>query len=218
MCFSATASFAAGTALTAAGVITIKQTKKKSELPFASIPLFFGIQQLIEGVVWITYSKPILNTLANYSYAFIAQVWWPMFIPIAVLLLEKSPARRKVLYPFVMMGILVGLYLFYFIVTEPVTSRIVGDSICYQTPNWELVPMLIFYLLATCGSCLVSSYSLIRLLGFLLFSSAAIAQYFYYNSFLSVWCFFSALLSIIVYWFFRSRTKADKDVANSIDK
>ena len=51
MCFSATASFIAGTTLSVVGVATLRKTEARTELPFAMIPLLFGIQQLIEGVI-----------------------------------------------------------------------------------------------------------------------------------------------------------------------
>ena len=51
MCFSAPASFIAGTALSAIGLVALRNTRKRTEVPFAMIPLLFGIQQLIEGVI-----------------------------------------------------------------------------------------------------------------------------------------------------------------------
>ena len=51
MCFSAPASFIAGTALSAIGVAALRKTKSRSEVPFAMIPLLFGIQQVTEGVL-----------------------------------------------------------------------------------------------------------------------------------------------------------------------
>jgi len=44
MCFSATASFVAGSALSAVGVATVKKAKRKTEIPFALIPLLFGVR------------------------------------------------------------------------------------------------------------------------------------------------------------------------------
>ena len=41
MCFSASASFVAGTLLTVAGVATLKSTEARSERPFAMIALLF---------------------------------------------------------------------------------------------------------------------------------------------------------------------------------
>jgi hypothetical protein len=47
MCFSATASFVAAGSLAAIGTATIKKAQHRSELPFATIPLLFGIQQTV---------------------------------------------------------------------------------------------------------------------------------------------------------------------------
>lgn len=49
MCFSATASFAAGIGLTGIGLATLSLAPTWRERPFAAIPLLFGLQQLIEG-------------------------------------------------------------------------------------------------------------------------------------------------------------------------
>ena len=57
MCFSATASFTAGTALIVLGAVTARRVRRPSELPFALIPALFGIQQLIEGALWMTFSS-----------------------------------------------------------------------------------------------------------------------------------------------------------------
>ena len=54
MCFSATASFIAGTGLSVLGVATLRATRRKEEIPFAAIPLLFGFQQIVEGVLWLS--------------------------------------------------------------------------------------------------------------------------------------------------------------------
>ena len=52
MCFSAAASFTAGAALSVVGVITVRRSRGAVELPLALVPLLFGIQQITEGVLW----------------------------------------------------------------------------------------------------------------------------------------------------------------------
>ena len=42
MCFSATASFTARTALSAVGVLTLRKSSGKAELALAAVPLLFG--------------------------------------------------------------------------------------------------------------------------------------------------------------------------------
>jgi hypothetical protein len=129
-------------------------------------------------------------------------VLWPVFIPIAVLFLEKDLVRKRILKVFSFIGFLVGLSLLYFIIKHSMTAGIVNHSIAYTgtiTPYPFLV--LAFYLIATCGSCFVSSHKSVRLFGELAFVSFFIAGWFYRETFFSVWCFFSAILSAVVFWF-----------------
>lgn len=207
MCFSTTASFAAGVVLSAAGVVTIKKAKTKSQLPFASIPLLFGIQQFAEGGVWLSfqYGVSVFNQIATYAYLGFAYVLWPIFVPFSVGLLETDPHRKKILYIFQFIGLTIGLYLLYFILSNPVVSHVVNKSIVYSMPPQYGIILVGMYLLATCVSCLFSSHKIINLLGVLAVFSFAITYYFYTASYVSVWCFFSALLSIVVYLYFRDR-------------
>jgi len=55
MCYSATASFVAGGGLTVVGLMTLRRTTNRAELPLAAIPLLFGVQQLVEGVIWLSF-------------------------------------------------------------------------------------------------------------------------------------------------------------------
>jgi hypothetical protein len=50
MCFSAGASFAGGIIISGIGVATIREVHKPSQLVFASIPIFFGVQQILPGL------------------------------------------------------------------------------------------------------------------------------------------------------------------------
>jgi hypothetical protein len=71
MCFSAEASFAGGIIITSIGVATITKVHKPSQLLFASIPLFFGIQQIVEGILWLTIPDPEyfkLQKIATYFF------------------------------------------------------------------------------------------------------------------------------------------------------
>ncbi|HBB43863.1 MAG: hypothetical protein UW27_C0017G0063 [Parcubacteria group bacterium GW2011_GWA1_44_13] len=204
MCFSATASFVAGTALSATGAVTLAETKKKSDIPFASIPLLFGIQQFVEGAVWLSfqYSAQIFNHIATYAYLGLAYVLWPIFVPLSVGLLETDSHRKKILYGFQFVGLAVGLYLLYFILSNPVASQIVNKSIVYSMPSQYGVLLVGMYLLATCVSPLFSSHRIINILGVLATVSFSITYYFFTASYVSVWCFFAAVLSLVVYLYF----------------
>ena len=92
MCFSATASFSAGAVLLGLGTLTLKSAHRPRELPFAAIPLLFAIQQLSEGVIWLTFGSeaPLLNTVMTHVYSFFSHVLWPIYVPVAVLLIETA--------------------------------------------------------------------------------------------------------------------------------
>ncbi|MDE1919101.1 MAG: hypothetical protein KGH56_00160 [Patescibacteria group bacterium] len=208
MCFSATASLVAGGALTATGALTMSQAKTKKELPLASIPLIFGIQQLTDGVVWLSFGVEPIHTIAVYAYSIFSQALWPMFVPWALLLIETDPARKKALRLFSLFGLLVGLFFLFYIVTGPNVAEIVNHCVAYYTPHPHVLTTLALYLLVTCGSCLVSSHKLLNIFGIALFFSFIISGWFYIETFSSVWCFFAAILSFIIYWHFRSRSAA----------
>ncbi len=209
MCFSAPASFIAGTVLSSAGVVTLKQAKKKREIPLALIPLFFGVQQLIEGFVWVSLHQGWFrfNKIVTYLFTFFAQVFWPIFVPIAVFLVEPVKWRRRAISVCIGLGASVGLYLLSTLIMFPLSSQIVNHSIQYLCPSPTIPFSLhaVVYVLATCLSCLLSSHSLIRLLGISTFIFLGIAHYFYAATFASVWCFFAAVLSLIIFMFFRKK-------------
>ena len=207
MCFSATASFVAGTTLTTVGVVTLTKAKGRPELPFAMIPLLFGIQQLIEGVIWLTLSHdaPVLKETMTYVYSIFSHVLWPIYIPFAFRILETVPWRRKVMLWLQGAGIAVGLYLLYFIVTRPVVAEVRGQHIVYVSPHFYSVPMIIFYVAATCVTGFFSSHTFVRLFGVLALLSFVATYLFYTNSLISIWCFFAAVLSLLIYLHLRYR-------------
>lgn len=132
MCFSATASFTAAVTLTAVGAVTVRRSEGWRELPLALIPLLFGVQQLSEGVLWLTLrgmDMPTLQSWATNVYSFFSHVFWPVFVPLAILLVEPSLRRRRILRGFLAAGTLVGLYLLFFLFKEPITASVQQNRI-----------------------------------------------------------------------------------------
>lgn len=204
MCFSATASFVAGTVLVALGVAALRATRRRAEIPFAAIPLLFGLQQLVEGTLWLSFSFDAaqLNVAMTYLFSMFSHVLWPIFVPFSIGLLEAVPWRRKVIWSFQGVGLLVGLYLLYMIVEFPVTS-VAAANIVYVSPHFYKFPVMLLYLAATCVGCFFSSIATIRLFGTLALFLFGIAYGFFAVALFSVWCFFAAVLSSIIYVHFR---------------
>ena len=204
MCFSATASFSAGTVLTVLGVATLRATRRKAEIPFASIPLLFGLQQIVEGLLWLSFrfDAPQLNVAMTYLFSMFSHVLWPMFVPFSIGLLETVPWRRNVIWGFQAVGLFVGLYLLYLLIDLPVTAVAAGN-IVYVSPHFYKLPVMGLYLAATCVGCFFSSDGTIRLFGALALAFFGVAYAFFSVALFSVWCFFAAILSSIIYVQFR---------------
>jgi hypothetical protein len=205
MCFSATASFTAGAALLVIGAVTTSRVRRAAEVPFALIPGLFGAQQLVEGALWLTFpdNTSLMNSVLTHAFSFFSHVLWPAYVPIAVLMLEPEAWRRKVLMAIAVGGAGVGLYLLYFLVAEPVVSEIVGRHISYKSPHFYITAVMVLYVFATCVSSFVSSCKTIRWFGAATFVALLVTYVFYTFWFISVWCFFAAVLSAIVLMHFR---------------
>lgn len=208
MCFSATASFVAGVSLSIFGVLTLKKTQRQNEVPFATIPLLFGIQQIIEGMLWLSFrtEAPLLRASMTYAFSLFSHVLWPIFIPFAIGSLETVSWRKKVIWVFQVIGFAVGFYLLYFIVRFPVTSE-VDENIVYVSPHFFKIPVMLFYLAPTCVTSFFSSYKIVNVFGVLALLLFIAAYWFYTVALFSVWCFFSAILSIVIYLHFKFRIK-----------
>lgn len=199
MCFSATASFTAGVGLTVLGIASVQSTKKKSDLLFAAIPLLFGIQQLTEGVIWLSFGNAVLLSVMTVIFLLFSHVIWPTLLPLSVLLMETKRWRRVAIGICTGIGGVVSAYFLYYLLTEHVTATVVNQCIAYESPHFFKTFVLSPYTAATCASCLFSSHRMVKIFGMVAFLSAIVAFNFFQQSFVSVWCFFAAILSVIIY-------------------
>ncbi len=204
MCFSAPVSFIAGITLIAFGVVTVKMTKKKSEIPFAMIPLLFGVQQVVEGMLWLSFEFEVLrlNMVMTYLFTLFSHVLWPIYVPFSIGLIETVLWRKKLLWGFQAAGAGLSMYLLYSIVKFPVISAI-EENMVYVLPYVRQHPAMELYLAATCVAPLFSSHNFVRLFGVLTFVLFFAALWFYTVALFSVWCFFSAVLSVLIYLHFK---------------
>ena len=154
MCFSAGASFIGGVVISAIGVATIIKVHKPSQIVFASIPLFFGFQQFVEGCMWLILQHPEYSRFqgtATYTFLIMAQVFWPMMIPMAVLHMEKNKKKIKALWVLLSIGLSVSLYYIFCMIAYHATPQISGFHIHYiqDSPKIPTFIAFIFYLISS---------------------------------------------------------------------
>lgn len=210
MCFSAEASFVAAGTLGTIGALTLTKVKSPKEIALATIPIFFAIQQLIEGFIWLS---PEPGPALTYGFLSFAYVIWPIFVPLAFYLVEPKKKNKQRLKYLVYIGILVGIVLMIDLSIHRPVATIYHNSIHYglvdSDPNPLTVAITIaLYLTAVCANGLFSSFKYLRIFSLLTLISLIATLIFYFNSWQSVWCFFAAVLSITIYLHYSASSKS----------
>ena len=206
MCFSATASFSLSALLISTGIFSVIAAYKfnKNYLMLALIPLVFGVQQGIEGMIWQQLMAGQLISVQTYTYIylFFAFYVWPPFVPMCVYCIEKDTFRKNILGTLMIVGLILGLIMYIPILfgMVPCKAMIIGHSIHYDVYQSNLV--IGIYSLAYIGvlvlSLLLSSAKNVKLFGLMTLLAAIVACLMYFYAFTSVWCFFSAILSVFI--------------------
>lgn len=212
VCFSATASFATAALTGTAGVAAVALVRDPRDLPLAAMPLFFAAQQAVEGFLWLglaqTLPSPATPALTH-AFLVFAQVFWPVWAPVAALAIEPSPARRRAILACLALGAAIAAYLAWDIAGREHTAAIVGGHIVYTGNYARAEPIGLAYLAATALPLLLSSRRAAVLLGVIILIGSAVAYDFYREAIVSVWCFFAAAASaVIVSHFERARRRA----------
>ncbi len=217
MCFSATASFAASALISTIGIMGYRRAGKSKVKILASIPICFGVQQFCEGWVWLALSHDSLsNLLGFFSFLFIVFAWvvWPFLIPWLLYRLEKKESRRKKLKVFLALGTVASLIMTYVIIYHGAIGSIQDCAIQYDfVHHWESWKWFgLLYIVTTVFSTFFSSIPNIHFFGLLNLVSYFITKIFWQDQVISVWCFLSAIASMIIYWCIVTYLKKEKGI------
>lgn len=209
MCFSATASFAAGAVLIPAGAYCIRNAvaRDRRYLGLAVIPVVFGLQQVCEGLVWVGlgHDAPDLARGAAVAFLLFAHVFWPAWCPLSVRPLESRPWARHALLAASCLAFFFGLL---YLLPPVLRARdwlrpeILHHSLRYNL-EW-LDPFLgipsrawqLGYLGVVAAPLAVRGNRRLTIFSLMVVASALIAHVLFAYAFLSIWCAFAAILSL----------------------
>jgi hypothetical protein len=219
MCFSSSASFVVAVVLLPLGAGTVRYCQEQERgdlLPLALTPLFFSVQQALEGLVWLGLEPGGPEWLvhpAALGYLFFAYGFWLAWMPWCVLRLNPhapTPLRRYGLRILLVLGLLFGTGLCLPLALDGALLQpaVVNGSIDYQTTlladRWvNLAVGSTAYGVIVVGPLLLSASGRLRVFGAGILGAFLVSHLSYSYAFASVWCFFSALLSVSLYWILR---------------
>jgi len=203
MCFSAEASFTASFALFAIGMLTVSKIRSPRHLMLALIPVLFALQQFCEGMLWITLGQSdqqFWPTVFKYGFLTFAFLIWPVWIPSSLFLVEQRHYRKIALGVCALLGILWALYMLSVFFQRGAHVSL-GCYHIYYSIDIPLITTgigLVLYNLATILPMFISSIPKMWLFGLLAFGTCILSLIVWTQFFISIWCFFAALLSLLI--------------------
>lgn len=219
MCFSATASFAlagalapvAGYALWTAGGLG------RRWLALAAFPAAFAMQQAVEGWLWLGLDagNEAQVALAARGFLIFSHFFWPAFVPFAVMCAEPYGWRRRAARWLAVAGAAFGLSICVpsILLSDWLATEVIGGSLEYQTTLIYdgVVPRPVLrgiYAAIVLSALFVSSHRDVVVFGVYVAVSLLATLWVFPETFISVWCFLAAVLSIYLAVMFWARTRS----------
>jgi len=229
MCFSEASSFGMGGLLIAGGGLCLYRSWKTNKwyFPMAMFPFFVGIQQTIEGFVWLgaETNDSTMTCDASLGYMFFVWIFWPLWVPFMTYSLEPNEKKRRLFIYFAAAGVLWGaiLYVPYFWNQGWLSVGIVKHSIAY---NCEFISDIIlprqvtyFIYLAIIGlPPLLSSHLHMKVFGLILIISVLLINLFFVYAVTSVLCFFGAFTTLYILYIILQDKCPKSPVSDSVSE
>ena len=207
MCLSAEVNFVASAVIGAVGVATLAHVQRPRDVLFAAMPLMFALHQFTEGFVWMGLDGTI-GALARDQSAFLfllyAQGILPILMPLSVLLMEDVPWRRGVLAAITAVALVFGGYMIWGVMAFPTSCHVEARSVVYDNPVTETMWTGLIYIIVTCGALVLSGFPVVRWFGVLNLIGLTVVYFVKVYAFSSVWCFYAAVISVMLFWQFRN--------------
>ncbi len=215
MCFSASVSYSASAVLVGTGAYAVQQAGRlpRPYLMWALVPVLFGLQQALEGRVWQELDAGDAGAAVPFAlgFHFFSHFLWLWWLPLVSYLVETGKIRKRVFGGCAIFGAFAGTLVYTVMLLHPGSMSVTVReySIAYDfSPPWRspihlpITPAAL-YALTILVPLLFSSHRLIRIFGVLAVLSSVLASQIYGYAYVSVWCFFAAVLSLYLVYMIR---------------
>lgn len=208
MCFSASVSYSAAAVLVGTGLYAVQQARRLQP-PYwmwALVPVFFGLQQAFEGRVWQELDTGNSCTVVPFAlgFHFFSHFLWLWWLPLCSYLVEPGNIRKRIIGGCAMFGAFAGTLVYSVMLLHPEWmlvavrehSILYSFTVPYRSSIHLPVTPAALYALTVLVPLLFSSHRLIKIFGMLVVLSMMLASEVYSYAYVSVWCFFAAVLSL----------------------
>jgi len=222
MCFSETVSFSAAGILVAGGAFASWKAWKINTryLPVAFMPVMAGLQQFMEGHVWmgLNTNDPSMIWWSAMGFIFFTWFMWPIWIPFSVYVLEpRESPRKKIFLAFTLVGAVMGIALYVPHLFNPdwVSVSINKDALAYEGTMFldYLIPRRLtyaIYLLLITVPPMLSHYLHVRLFGLTIIAIIAVDIAFLSYAYISFFCLLAGLGTLhLIYIILRNKCRLE---------
>ncbi|GAB3866314.1 hypothetical protein GCM10028801_38320 [Nocardioides maradonensis] len=211
MCFAAPMDLGAGLAVTGIGVASLRVSRSSPRSrALAALPLLFGVHQLVETFVWWDLQGRVCHAAgltAEWIYLAIALLVVPILVPYS-LLREDAVRPAWLAWFFVGCGVVAVATCAWGLRDGEVPMRIDGHHIAYTVSPLLGDASFVIYLVATCGPGLLARSRSLRLFAVLNLAGVGVVVWAARNGTVSLWCFWAALISVLIYLHLRAETRS----------
>lgn len=212
MCLSAEVSFTASVLLTGGGIAIVAKAFQRNlrYLPLGLMPLFAGIQQFMEGNVWVGINSgdPFQMTWGAMGFIFFTWFMWPFWIPFSVWALEKpSNPRRPWFLAMAGVGLVLGfmLYVPHGLGTDWLVVTVNHHSLAYENsmlldqflPRWLTYAIYVFLIVVPPA---LSSYRHMRHFAMTVAAVVVLDYTFLQYAYISFFCLLAGLATLHLVW------------------
>jgi hypothetical protein len=150
-------------------------------------------------------------------------VFWLIWIPFSCYVLESNSTKRKLFFVLIFIGATHGLLMYIPLWYRPdwLTVELVRHSIDYKAVLFydEYIPRIVIrfiYALIVLIPLLFISDRYIRIFGAFIAASVVIATIYFGYAFISIWCYFAAVLSTYILFMLLYISKQNNSKKNCI--
>jgi len=209
MCLAPQVDLIAGAAMAVVAVDAARHCRDIRTAPIAALPAIFAFHTLTSAFVWWGLQgaiSPDLGSTATQVFLAIAFVLWPVYIPIAVLLVEPRGWRRFALMGLIGLGAYSSLTFLIPLLAGKGTAVACPYYIDFDIAGVDMTSSML-YLVATCGALLLASDRHLRLWGWANVAAVGVLILMAGRGLPSLWCFWAACTSVFVAWYLRSLSR-----------
>jgi hypothetical protein len=202
MCFSPEGDLISGLVVTAIGVDALMHLRGRREYRMvAALPIALGLHQIDETFVWWHLQGHVnanVGAVAMWIYLLFAFVVLPIVVPSLVMMIEPRGTRHWTISPFLALGVVTSVLLLSAMLQGYPSAKLGTYHIAYSIGLHHGIIVIGLYVIATCGSLLVSSIRNVVWFGAANLVAVVILARLSADGFSSLWCFYAALASAAI--------------------